>query len=80
MAHVVLFLLVAAEDTDFPDVRAEKTVQHCITETTCAACDQQRLVFKYTHCRYYLLIVIILLLPSPHFRSTQALPIPFEYA
>ena len=49
MTHIILFLLIAAEDTNLPDVRTQETVQHCITKTTCAACNQEDFVFKYTH-------------------------------
>ena len=39
VAHVILFLLVAGEDTNFPDVRVEKTTQNCVAETSRTACD-----------------------------------------
>ena len=34
MAHVVLFLLVTTENTDFTNVSSEKTVQYSISEKT----------------------------------------------
>ena len=39
VAHVILFLLVAREDTNFPDVGVEETTQNCVTETSRTACD-----------------------------------------
>ena len=37
VTHIVLLLLVAAEDPDLPDVGLQKTVKNCVTETACAA-------------------------------------------
>ena len=36
VAHIVLLLLIAGEDADFPDVCTEETVQHCVTEGSCS--------------------------------------------
>ena len=47
VAHVVLLLFITREDTNLPDVRSQKTVQHGIAERPRAASNQQRLVLKY---------------------------------
>ena len=47
VTHVVLLLLIAAENADFTDISPQETVQHCVTKTTRATSNQQRLVFKY---------------------------------
>ena len=54
--HVVLLLLVARENADLADVRAEKTVQDGVAEGAGAAGNQQRLVFKYTHDCFAIII------------------------
>lgn len=47
VANVVLFLLIAAEDTNLTDVGAQETVKYCITETAGTSSDKEDLVFKY---------------------------------
>ena len=57
VAHVVLLLLVAAEDPDLAYVGAEEAVEHRIAKTARATRYQQHLVFKNTHvvlCLTYL--------------------------
>lgn len=36
VAHIVLLLLIAGEDTDFSDVCTEEAVQYCVTEGSCS--------------------------------------------
>ena len=40
VTHIVLLLLVAAEDTNLANVRPQKTIQHCITKRTRPAGNQ----------------------------------------
>lgn len=47
VTHIVLFLLIAAEDTNLTDVGAQGTVKYCITETAGTSSDKEDLVFKY---------------------------------
>ena len=49
MAHIVLFLLVAAEDADFAYICSQKAVQHCIAEAACTSGDKESFIFKYAH-------------------------------
>ena len=50
VAHVVLFLLVAAENADFADIRLEEAVEHGIAETARAAGNQERLATENGIC------------------------------
>ena len=47
--HIVLFLLVARENADFRDIRAEETPQHRISEATGSTGNHQRFTCKNTH-------------------------------
>ena len=47
MTHIILLLLITTENTNLTNVSAKKTVQHCITKTTCASSNQEDFVFKY---------------------------------
>ena len=49
MTHVVLLLLVAAEDADLAYVGTQEPVQNRIAEAAGTARNQQRLVFENTH-------------------------------
>ena len=49
VTHIVLFLLVTAEDTDLSNIGSQETVQHGITEATCTSGDKEDFVFKYAH-------------------------------
>ena len=43
MPHIVLFLLIAGEDANLADVRAEETVQDGVAEAAGAAGDEEGL-------------------------------------
>ena len=47
VAHVVLFLLVAAEDADLADVGVQKATQDGVAKAAGAAGDEQGFVFKH---------------------------------
>ena len=47
MPHVILFLFIAREYTDFAYIRAEKAVQHRIPKTPRASRNQEDFVFEY---------------------------------
>ena len=49
MTHVVLFLLISAQNPDFLDITIEKTTQHGIAETASASSDEENFIFKYAH-------------------------------
>ena len=49
VTHIVLLLLVTAEDAYLTDVGAQEAVQHRIAKRTSSARNQQRLVFKNTY-------------------------------
>ncbi len=49
VAHIVLLLLVAGEDTYLAYVCAEEPVQHCVAETARATSNQKHFVFENTH-------------------------------
>ena len=46
MAHVVLLLLVATEDTDLADIGLEKTIENCVAEAAGASGDEEDFVFE----------------------------------
>ncbi len=46
MAHIILLLLIAAENTDFLNISIEETPQYGIAETSCSSCYQKDLVFE----------------------------------
>ena len=49
VTHIVLFLLVTAEYADFLNIRFQKTVKHCISETAGTTGNHQSFVFKNRH-------------------------------
>src|SRR6202035_4251322 len=49
LAHVVLLLLVAAEDTDFSDIGGEKASQDRVAERAGASGDEQYPIVKHMH-------------------------------
>ena len=57
VTHVVLFFLVAAENTDFADVRLEEAVEHGIAETARAAGNQESLATENGICHKWSLSV-----------------------
>ena len=46
VAHVVLLLLVAAEDADFTDIGLKEAIQHSVAKATRATGDKESLVCK----------------------------------
>ena len=53
VAHIVLLLLVAGEDTDLADVGPQETVENGIAERASATGNQQHLILKNTHIENY---------------------------
>lgn len=49
VAHIVLLLFVAREDSDFAYVGAKEAVEYGVTEGTCSPGDHQCFVFKNAH-------------------------------
>jgi hypothetical protein len=47
--HVILLLLIAAEDTDFTNVGAKESVKYGIAEAPCTSSYKEDFVFKYAH-------------------------------
>lgn len=56
VAHIVLLLLIAGEDTDFSDICTEKAIQYCVTEGTCSSSNHESFSCKNAHN----IIVIVL--------------------
>ena len=49
VTHVILFLLVTRENTNFFDVAIEEATKYGVSETACTACNQQDFVFENGH-------------------------------
>ena len=61
VTHIVLLLLVAAEDTYLTDVSPQKAIENCITKAARTTGNEQRFSFKNTHNVCYTLICYIFL-------------------
>ena len=49
MSHIILLLLVTAEDTNLLNIRIQETLQHGISKRPCASRNQKDFIFEYTH-------------------------------
>ena len=55
LAHVVLLLLVTAENADLRDAGVEEALQHCVAERTGATSNQKHFAFKHNYSCVFLI-------------------------
>ena len=49
VTHIVLLLLVSAEDADFSNICAEEALENSVSKTTSASTNQEDFVFEDGH-------------------------------
>ena len=72
--HIVLLLLIAAEDPDLANISPQKTVQHRIAKAPGTAGDEQGFVFENGHMDSILLLSLLACKCSDYFIHIRLLP------